>query len=183
MCLLLPQLGGRGALPRTLAVFLSRLGQQSQSSPSSLLSSWAGHEKCKGVKQYKFHSRVRLTHTPALHLLSLAITSGRSRQWGWDGEGAGARVLVQDLLCSVGTHTRVGSETSVKEPFKGLLSARTQQCVPDSQVQATSHPPCMMGRGTGPSSPGGHKIYTPVRISLHNFPEGGQDSSGCHVAP
>lgn len=45
---------------------------------------------------------------------------------------------------------RVGSETCVKEPFKGLLSASTQYCVPGSQVQATPTPPCRMGRTLAP---------------------------------
>lgn len=48
----------------------------------------------------------------------------------------------------------MGSETSVKEPFKGLLSASTQHCVPDSQVQATPHPSVCDGEGYWPSPPG-----------------------------
>lgn len=76
----------------------------------------------------------------------------------------------------------------MSKPFKGLLSASAWHCVPDSQVQVTPTPLSVMGRGTGPASPGEehrHKrICRRVRISLHSFPsEGGQDSSGCHAAP
>lgn len=45
-----------------------------------------------------------------------------------EGKELEPEALVQDLLCSVGlrvrgTHSRMGSETCVKEPFKRLLSA------------------------------------------------------------
>lgn len=110
------------------------------------------------------------------------------------GEGKELKLgaLVQDLLCSVGlrvrgTHSRMGSETCVKEAFERLLSASTQHCVPDSQVQATPHLSMCDGEGCCPpqeNNTGHKKIYRPVRDLLHSFlNEGGQDSKGCHVAP
>lgn len=52
----------------------------------------------------------------------------------------------------------MGSETYVKEPFKGLLSASTQHCVPDSQVQATPHSSVCDGEGYWLSSPGREQL-------------------------
>lgn len=82
-----------------------------------------------------------------------------------EGQGLEPGALVQDLLCSVGlrvrgTHSGVGSETCVKEPFKRLLSASTQHCVLDGQVQLTPHLSMCDGEGHCPTSSPGEKHWT-----------------------
>lgn len=88
-------------------------------------------KKVQGVKQYKaleFHFRVCLTHTPALPLLSLAVTSGDQDNGGWDGEGAGARSFGPRPALLGGEHT---SEWDVKVVSKSLSK---DSCQPDGST-------------------------------------------------
>lgn len=148
MCLLLQQLGGFGAFSRMFALFLSRLDQQQRVSRAPLLCCPLG-QAMKSARDNKTVQRLWnsipgfASPTPQpCNLLSLAVTSGISRQWGmgW-GRNWSQKFWSKTCFAQWETHIEVGSETCVKEPFKGLLSARTQHCVPDSKVQATSHPP------------------------------------------
>lgn len=123
------------------ALFLSRLGQQ-RVNLAPLLCCPLGQamKSARGknsTKALEFHSRVRLTHTPALHLLSLAVTSGRSRHGGWDGEGAGARSFGPRPALLSGEHTpewdpKLVSKSLSKDSFQPECSivSLTARCRP-----------------------------------------------------
>ena len=133
-CLLLQQLGGGGALSRSLrmfALFLSRLGRYG-TSPSPLLCCPRRHamKGARGKTAQGSGIPVQGSHhprpSPAPALPGSYLWEIKRTMGDWEGEELEPGTLVQDLLCSAclrvrGTHTRVGSGTCVKEPLKGSL--------------------------------------------------------------
>lgn len=154
VCLLLQQLGDCEALSRSLrmfALFLSKLGQ-SRISLAPLCCPLGQAMKGTRVKTVQGLNSIPGLVSPTPQTCTCSpwqLPLGDQDNGGWgEGRGWNQKIWFKTCFAQWGTYTRVGSETCVKEPFKGLLSARTQHCVLDRQVQAT--PLCKMGRDTGP---------------------------------